>query len=455
MGRQAIWRTGLILCFIVSLFLVNWQADRTNFAFIAFFYSLAFAAYIFLLREERVLKFKHFALIALCAQIVCLIYAPNLSEDYFRFLWDGELALSGINPFDFTPNELVEHPFMDSAYSQELFAGISDLSKRNYSCYPPVNQVYFIIATSVSSSVFVNVIAMKVLIVLTEILGVIYLRKLLIHFNVNPNRLWIVYLNPLLIIECTGNTHFEGVMISLLFVALYFLFASKSWLGAIIFGLAVQIKLVPLILLPFFLRYFSLRKAIFIYLIIGVTVLGLAMTQINAGNLAHFAKSLALYFRVFEFNSFLFYNINAFVKLFTGHNPLSQVGPALSIFVMISILWYALRHHTLDWKVVLERMLFGFFLYLILGSTVHPWYILPLLALSVFTNYSFPVVWSLLIFFSYFFYSAGSSHSFEVRLMVSIEYVLFLAYFIYEWRKNGSPFAFLRIDHYFQTKSES
>jgi alpha-1,6-mannosyltransferase len=455
MGQQAIWRTGIIVCFVASLFLVNWQADRTNFAFIAFFYTLAFAAYLLLLRETRALQFKHFALIALSAQIVSLLYAPNLSEDYFRFLWDGELALNGINPFDFTPNELVEHPFMDAAYSQELFAGISDLSRRNYSCYPPVNQVYFIVSSSISSSVFVNVIAMKVLIVLTEILGVIYLRKLLMHFKIDPSRLWIVYLNPLLIIECTGNTHFEGVMISLLFVALYFLFASKSWLGAIIFGLAVQIKLVPLIILPFFLRYFSLRKSVFIYLIIGATVLGLAMTQINAGNVAHFLKSLALYFRVFEFNSFLFYNLNSFVKLFTGYNPLSQVGPILSLLVLISIVWYALRRHTLDWKVVLERMLFGFFLYLILGSTVHPWYILPLVALSVFTNYAFPVVWSLLIFFSYFFYSAGDGNSFEVRLMVSIEYILFLAYFIYEWRKNGSPFAFLRVDHYFQPKSEA
>jgi alpha-1,6-mannosyltransferase len=252
MGQQAIWRTGIIVCFVASLFLVNWQADRTNFAFIAFFYTLAFAAYLLLLRETRALQFKHFALIALSAQIVSLLYAPNLSEDYFRFLWDGELALNGINPFDFTPNELVEHPFMDAAYSQELFAGISDLSRRNYSCYPPVNQVYFIVSSSISSSVFVNVIAMKVLIVLTEILGVIYLRKLLMHFKIDPSRLWIVYLNPLLIIECTGNTHFEGVMISQLFVALYFLFASKSWLGAIIFGLAVQIKLVPLIILPLF-----------------------------------------------------------------------------------------------------------------------------------------------------------------------------------------------------------
>lgn len=452
---KAIWRMGLILCFITSLFLVNWQDDRTNFAFIAFFYTLAFAAYIFLLREERSLSFKQFALIALGAQIVSMLYAPNLSEDYFRFLWDGELTLNGINPFDFKPNELTEHPFLQSAYAQELYAGISDLSKRNYSCYPPANQVYFIIASSISSSVFVNVIAMKVLIVLTEVLGVLYLRKLLLHFHVNPSRLWILYLNPLLIIECTGNTHFEGVMISLLFISLYFIFASKSWMGAIIFGLAVQIKLVPLILLPFFLRYFPIRKTLWMYIIIGITVIGLGMTQINADNLGHFLNSLQLYFRVFEFNSFLFYNINAFVKLFTGYNPLTFVGPCVSIFVLISILWYALRAHSFEWKIIFERMLFGFFLYLILGSTLHPWYVIPLLALSVFTNYAFPLVWSLLIFFSYFFYSIGDGNSVPVRLMTSIEYVIFFVYFIYEWRKNGSPFAFLRVNHYFQPKSEA
>ncbi len=337
---------------------------------------------------------------------------------------------------------------MESAYMQEVYAGISDLSRKNYSCYPPVNQAYFIASTAFSSSIPVNVFVMKLLVVLTELAGVFYLRKLLIHFKVNPKRLWIVFLNPLLIIECTGNVHFEGVMLSLLFIALYFLFTYRLLLGALIFALAVQIKLVPLILLPFFLRHFIWRKAFYIYFVIGISVIGLGLTQLNSENFGNFLHSLALYFKVFEFNSFLFYNYNLLIKQFTTYNPLAITGPILSGFVLISILFYALRRSNINWKVLLERMLFGFFIYLILGSTLHPWYVIPLLGLSVFTNFAFPMVWSFLVFFSYFFYSIGNGNSVEVRTMTTIEYALFFAYFIYEWRKNGSPFSFLRLDHY-------
>ncbi|MCJ8292107.1 MAG: DUF2029 domain-containing protein [Crocinitomicaceae bacterium] len=444
----AIWRMGIILCFISSIFLVNWQADRTNFAFIAVFYTLAFVSYVLLLREESKFSFKHLAFIALGAQVVSMLYVPNLSDDYFRFLWDGEITWLGINPFDFKPQDLTDEAFMKSDYMQEVYAGVSDLSRKNYSCYPPVNQAYFIASTAFSSSIPVNVFMMKLLIVLTELAGVFHLRKLLIHFKVNPKRLWIVFLNPLFVIECTGNVHFEGVMLSLLFIALYFLFTSRLLLGALIFALAVQIKLVPLILLPFFLRHFPWRKAFYIYFVIGISVIGLGITQLNASNFGNFLHSLALYFKVFEFNSFLFYNYNLLIQQFTTYNPLAITGPILSGFVLISILFYALRRSTIDWKVLLQRMLFGFFIYLILGSTLHPWYVIPLLGLSVFTNFAFPMVWSFLVFFSYFFYSIGSGNSFEVRAMTSIEYILFFAYFIYEWKKNGSPFGFLRIDHY-------
>lgn len=450
----AIWRLGIFLSFISSIFLVNWEVDRTNLVFIAGFYSVAFAAYILILRESK-FTFTHLAVFALGAQVVSMLYVPNLSEDYFRFLWDGKMTWLGINPFDYTPNEVIEHPIGDKLYLTEVFAGISDLSRRHYSCYPPVNQMYFIIANAFSSSIAVNVFVMKLLIVLTEATGIFYLRKLLLHFKVDPKRLWIVYLNPLLIIECTGQVHFEGVMLSLLFISLYFIFTSRWLLGAFIFALAVQIKLVPLILLPFFLRYMHWKKAIMMYVLIGVSVVGLSLTQLDANNFGNFLNSLKLYFQTFGFNSFLFHYYNEFIRLFSAYNPLRFTGPFMSFLVMITILYYALRKDSSDWKLLLKRMLFAFFLYLIMGTTLHPWYVIPLLGLSVFTNYAFSIFWSFLIFFSYISYLDGFMNSFAVRWITNVEYLLLLGYFIYEWRKGGSPLPFLRVDHYFQPKSEA
>lgn len=441
---------GVFLC---SLYLLNWQPYRTNFLFITVFYSLAFGAYAVLISQHKRISFQLFVGIAVLAQLVSMIYEPNLSIDYYRFLWDGEMTWHGINPFDFTPDELKEQGFVNTSYLQEIYNGLGSLSSSNYSCYPTINQGYFILSTAFSSSVAFNTFVMKLLILITEIVGAVFLRKLLIHFEVNPARMWMLYLNPLWIIECTGNVHFEGVMISFLFIAFYFIFIKKLFLGGGIFALAVQVKLIPLMLLPFFYRYLGIAKSALFYTIVFAVAIGFGLIHLHSGNIDNFVQSLALYFKVFEFNSFIFYNYLQYGKPIYGYNPIRIYGPRLSRIALMIIMTLALYGQITDWKKMFKRMMFGFFAFLMLSGTLHPWYILPMLALSMFTNYSFPMVWSYLIFFSYFFYHIGSGSSFEVRTMVTVEYVILIGLFLYEVMKSGSPFRAFRIDRYFQPVS--
>ncbi len=44
-------------------------------------------------------------------------------------------------------------------------------------------------------------------------------------------------------------------------------------------------------------------------------------------------------------------------------------------------------------------------IYLSLATIVHPWYITTVVALSIFTNYRFPLLWSALIVMTYINYS--------------------------------------------------
>jgi len=454
MSRDLLWRLGIVVGFLVSIFFINSEADRTNFGSIAILYSLAFLFYILMIRKAASFDFSFLIIVAGLAQLASIIYEPNLSDDYYRFLWDVEMTWRGINVFDFKPIELSNESFMESSYMQEIYAGMTDLSKDNYSCYPPVNQVFFIISTGFSSSIALNVLIMKVLIVLTEVLGAIYLRKLFLHFSINPSRIWVLFLNPLFIIECTGNVHFEGVMISLLCISFYYLFINKTILSAVLFGLAIQIKLVPLLLLPFFLRFFGWKKSITYYTVTIIVVIGISLTLIGPDNILNFSQSLALYFRVFEFNAFIFYNYISIGELFVDYNPIQIIGPILSLATMVTIIVYALRLKPINWEQFMNRMMFGFYIYLILGSTMHPWYILPLLVLTLFTNYTFPILWSFLIFFTYFFYSFESGNLFIVRFLVSIEYIILFGYLFYEIKRKGSSFKFLRLDNHFHPKSE-
>ncbi len=441
------WITRLTsFVFLVSILCINAEQDRTAFVWLITYYSVAFASYLYLIKRNE-LRFKQLAVLAISAQVVSLVFEPHLSVDYYRFLWDGEMAWNHINPFDFRPIGVHNQPFIrENPYLNEIYTGMSRLSRYNYSCYPTVNQLYFIFSTAFSSSIAINTFFLKLSIVTTELIGAIYLVKIFKKLNLNNNRMWILYLNPLWIIECTGNTHFEGVMISFLFIALYFILQKRIVLGGIWMAIAVQIKLIPLLFLPFFLRYLGWWKASLFYTITIGLAISLGIIHLDQNNFWHFIESIILYFKVFEFNSLFFYNILQIGKMYYSFNPIRIFGPIISQISLFLILILAFWGNDHLAKKMFHRMTIAFFIYLLLSSTVHPWYIIPLLAVSSFTHFSFPIIWSFFIFFSYFLYSVNSGSAIEVRALITIEYTIVIGVFIYELIKKKPLLQFLNFE---------
>jgi len=68
--------------------------------------------------------------------------------------------------------------------------------------------------------------------------------------------------------------------------------------------------------------------------------------------------------------------------------------------------------------------------YYFLSSTVHPWYVVFLLGIAVFTDYRFPFVWSFAVVLSYYAYSNPDYK--ENLWLLAIEYILVIGFFIYE-----------------------
>lgn len=447
MKIKQFWLWLAVLVFLTSLFTVNWQYDRTEFRFLAIVYSLSFIAYLFIIANRSRFTFIHFVLLALGAHFVSILYTPYLSDDYFRFLWDGEMTWAGINPYDFKPNELDSREFVQSnPYLMEVFQGMSSLSKKNYTCYPPINQAYFILSTAFSNSITINTIILKLSILVTQIGGAIYLRRILRILSIDDSRMWLLYLNPLWIIECTGNVHFEGVMLSFLFAAFYFLLKKKEVIGSIFYAIAVHIKLIPLMLLPFFYRFLGIKKSIVLYALTILLVIGLGIVPLNSINIVHFKESLSLYFGVFEFNSFIVHYCIQFGIAEYGWQIAKTYIQFLSQVTILIVMTLALYGQIPDWKKLFNRMTLAFFVYLMLSNTVHPWYIIPLFGISLLTNYSFPVIWSFLIFFTYLFYQYNDGNAIEVRMPINIEYIAVVAIFVYETLKKKPVVYFLGLD---------
>jgi len=357
------------------------------------------------------LNFKLLLALAIFCRLLFLFVPPNLSPDFYRFIWDGELLNMGINPYAYTPNEIISMPSIyGSEYMRLLYHGMTDLSQVHYSNYPIVNQFFYFIPAYFSDTIQGNILGLKLIVILFDIGTILLLKKLLNLLKIDINKLWLYALNPLIIIEFAGNLHFEGVMIFFLLLSIYYVvnpkYKTSGWIMAGIFlAISAQVKLIPLMFIPFFYKKLRWRKSLgftavtlIIFILIGMILWSEPIY------LQHMMKSINDYFVSFEFNSSIFTILNHFKSKELGWNATYVVGPLLSkIAIVLIILLAVFRKYSSDID-IFKGMMFALLIYYGLATTVHPWYISMVLVLSIFTKYNVGFVWSIMVITSYFIY---------------------------------------------------
>ncbi len=420
--------------FVLSLTALGF-IQRENTSALLPLYLFSFLGFGLVLRTYRTNRELYF-LIGMTV-LASLLQNPELSNDFNRFLWDGEWLTRGVNPYDFRPDQLNQHKaFAISPYLKELYNNMGTLSQQNYSCYPPLTQVFFTIAAFLSESSFVGLLVLRLLFIGVVLLALKSSRRFVERGILDQKAIWFLFLNPLFLIEVFFNLHFEGLMICLLLVSFIHLMELKLVTGSVLFAAAVHIKLIPLMLLPFFWRFLGWRKALWLYVLVLCGVVLFALPLIDQHNYRNFMESLTLYFKVFEFNSFILHYYLQYGYWKLGWNATMFYGPRLARIAIQCIIVLALYGQFNTPEALFKRMTIAYFIYLLLSSTIHPWYILPLLFLSTFTTYLFPLLWSLTVILSYSHYTEGNSASTN-ELSLWIEYLPVLVLFGYEMIYGG------------------
>lgn len=374
--------------------------------------------------------------VGLIARLIILPSFPGLSDDIYRFIWDGRLTSNGINPYSFLPSEIL--PLNLSGLGPDLYSELN--SPNYYTIYPPVSQLVFWVSTWFGEELMTSNLVMKIIFILCEILTFLGIIKILKHIQ-SPSYYAIVYwLNPLIIIEGTGNLHFEIIMISFLVWGIYFLFVNQNikW-GAMFFSLSIAIKLLPLLLLPYMMFRFESkkRKQFFIYLFGFVVVLFLPILW--GHQLLNFGASMDLYFQKFEYNASIYYILRYLGKLISGYNLIYYIGPLLAIITIVVILKFASMDKVIDVISFVKFSLASFMVYLICATTVHPWYICLPIFLSVFDRNMYVLVWSAIIIWTYINYSYPIFDE-NIHVVVFEYFVVFLLllYHLRTKRRNTS-----------------
>ncbi len=414
----------------VCIFFLTQLSQSRDLVLVSILYSCGFLSYLCILFYAHHFPKKVLYGGTLFVALLCFLQFPYLSNDFYRFLWDGEMIQIGINPYDFTPEQFIQTHTIQNCYMLDLYGGMGNLSRMNYSCYPTGNQFYFFLSTLFSNDLATNILMMRLSLLITSIVGIIYLEKLLLLFQFQVKRVFIFLLNPLIIIESFANVHFELVMVCFLILSLYFLLTKKLLLSALFFAVSIHIKLIPLVLLPFVLPYLSRNKSLKFYTYVGVFTFLLFIVFIRPDNVGNFFMSLKLYFKQFEFNSFVLYPYLQYGMEKYGWNLYYLYSPRLAKLALLLIVAIAWNRKKIDAKDMLRRMFLGIMAYYFLTSTVHPWYWILPLSLTIF-HFSWSLIFmSLFAIFSYGIYMYGN-HS-EYRDVLTAINLLLLGLFCLE-----------------------
>jgi len=371
---------------------------------------------------------------AVLFRLLLFPHLPELSDDYFRFLWDGRLWASGINPFLWLPSAIIEFSELPTGISMVLFEQLN--SPEYFTVYPPIAQfIYGAAAGLFPDNDLAAVIVMRSFLLLGDVLAFVSLRSLLRHFRMSESLAFLYVLNPLVIVEFTGNLHFEGLMMGFVLAALALLVHKRWLLSALLFGMAVSTKLVPLIFLPFLIRHAGWRISLTYFATVALICVALFAPFLSVTLIQNFASSLDLYFQSFEFNASIYYLLREVGYLWKGYNVIQWLGPALSVVTFLVIMVWGLtaRYGTRDTELPTAWM-GAHTVFLLLATTVHPWYVGISLALMPLTNFRYPALWSAMAYLSYATYR--TTDYIEDLNLVWIEYSVVGIVLLYELAGN-------------------
>jgi hypothetical protein len=148
--------------------------------------------------------------------------------------------------------------------------------------------------------------------------------------------------------------------------------------------------------------------------------------------LSHYSATISLWFYNFEFNASI-YNIVKELAIQFEAKPweLIKVYGKITPIIMIGlVVILTLFRNNRTLSSLLHTMLIILTAYFFLASTVHPWYLIFLLILGIYSDYRYPLVWSAVVVMSY---AAYANPEFKENLwLLTFEYLVVFGFLLYE-----------------------
>ena len=358
--RRSLVAIGILLAVSEALYLFLYapgaQTPRMFLAVALVNSGLYVLAWLLLVREDVASSRGLILLVVLfgvLARVSLISLEPVVSDDIYRYIWDGKVQSHGIDPYRYAPDD----PALSHLHSAMLPGKVNHPGMRTI--YPPLAEWLFCATYSVTGE---SVAGFKVPLLLSEIATIILLLLVLKELKLPAKYVALYALSPLPVMQFMIDGHIDAFAFP--FLLLFLLLYRKRRLvpAFLCLGLSVIVKLYPLFLLPLVVKDERGRNRWFAALLVAAVLAAAYLPYLILRSFP--LESLGIYSQHWSANGSVF----SLIYLFLNNNQTAHiVSGLLTCAWVIGVIFV---RGSFEERAFLT--LFGMFL---LSPTVHPWYI--------------------------------------------------------------------------------
>jgi alpha-1,6-mannosyltransferase len=321
---------------------------------------------------------RHVILICLAMaalwRVPFLLMQPGAQDDLRRYVWDGRVQRLGYNPYTAIPAD----PALAALHTDET----REMNNPDVaSPYPAGAQLFFRAVTAIHESAFAFKVAFAACDLAIVLLLLAELRRL------GQGEHWVLAYawHPLLVTGVAQSGHIDILGVLLLLVSAAALGRHRRTFAAIVFGLAVAVKFLPVVLVPLYWRCVRIRDGLLATLVVGLLYVPfLQRGVVPMGSLDTFVQR-------FRFNDPVFAMLEQVVS--------PQVVTGLAVLVgLVASVWLRSKHPGCSSDAWAWPMAAS----LACAPVVYPWYLLWLVPFLRSASALPLMIWTVSVLSAYF-----------------------------------------------------
>lgn len=277
---------------------------------------LVLAPRITLLRPCRIAVLIVF-LVGLAMRLVWFGVSAPLEDDFQRYLWDGAVVASGLDPYRYPPERFLGAEAVPHGYSAVAAAGQETLKRISFpdlrTIYPSSAQLSFAIAHMIAPF---SIEGLRIVFLFAEVATFFLMLSLLSVLNASV--LWSIlyWWNPMVAFSIIGLAHVDALVPTFCLGALLMMIQHRTHIAVALLGVAAGVKIWPMLLLPLVLTRarrepIKLLITCILFLIVLAAAIGpLALSALHPGSgLTAYASSWGNNNAFFAWANFLLSNL--------------------------------------------------------------------------------------------------------------------------------------------------